>query len=119
MRHRKAGRKLGRNQSHRKAMFRSMASSLILNGRIETTIQKAKEMRPIVEKLITLGRDDSLNARRRAAAYLRGNAPVKHLFEDVSPRYLDRPGGYTRILRTGTRPGDAASMAILELVDRG
>ncbi len=118
MRHRKSGRKLGRNQSHRKAMFRTMASSLILHGRIETTVQKAKEIRPIVEKLITLGREDNINTRRRAASYLRGKEPVQHLFEEVSPRYLDRPGGYTRILRVGTRVGDAASMAIVELVDR-
>jgi len=118
MRHRKAGRKFGRNQSHRKAMFRTMASSLLLEGRIETTIEKAKSLRPIVEKLITLGRVDNLNARRRAAAFLRGKVPVQHLFEEVSPRFLDRPGGYTRVLPTRTRPGDSARMAILELVDR-
>jgi len=118
MRHRKSGRKFGRSQSHRKAMFRTMASSLILNGRIETTVEKAKEVRPVVEKLITLGRDDNLAARRRAAAFLRGKEPVRHLFEEVAPRFADRPGGYTRILPTRHRPGDAARMAILEFVDR-
>jgi len=118
MRHRKSGRKFGRNQSHRKAMFRTMASSLLMEGRIETTVEKAKSLRPIVEKLITLGREDNLNARRRAAAFLRGKEPVKHLFEEVSPRFMDRPGGYTRVLSTRVRPGDAARMAILELVDR-
>lgn len=119
MRHRNAGRKFGRNQAHRKAMFRSMASSLLVHGRIETTVEKAKEVRPIVEKLITLGRTDNLASRRRAAAYLRGKEPVQALFEVVSPRFMNRPGGYTRILQTRNRPGDAASMAILELVERG
>jgi len=99
-------------------MFRTMASSLLIHGRIETTVEKAKSMRPIVEKLITLGRNDTLAARRRAAAYLRGKEPVQQLFDEVAPRFVDRPGGYTRILPTRIRPGDAAHMAILELVER-
>lgn len=117
MRHRKAGRKLGRSHSHRRAMLRTMASSLLIHGRIETTVEKAKEVRPIVEKLITLGRSDTLAARRRAAAYLRGKEPVSRLFDEVSPRFTDRPGGYTRIVPTRQRAGDAAHMAIIELVD--
>ncbi len=118
MRHRKAGRRLGRNQSHRKAMFRNMASSLLIHGRIETTVEKAKELRPIVEKLITLGGEDNVPARRKAAAYLRGKETVQRLFDDVGPLFVDRPGGYTRILQTRIRPGDAARMAILELVEQ-
>lgn len=118
MRHRKAGRKLGRSHSHRKALFRNMASSLLLQGRIETTVEKAKELRPIAERLITLGRNDTLAARRRAASYLRGKEPLKRLFDDVGPHYADRPGGYTRILPTRIRKGDAARMAVLELIDR-
>jgi len=117
MRHKKAGRKFGRSHSHRRAMLRSMASSLLLHGRIETTVEKAKEIRPVVERLITLGRNDNLAARRQAAAYLRGKEPVARLFEDVSPRFVDRPGGYTRIMATRRRAGDAAAMAIIELVD--
>jgi len=117
MRHRKSGRKFGRSHSHRRAMLRTMTSALLIHGRIETTVEKAKEMRPVVERLITLGRDDTLAARRRAAAYLRGKEPVARLFDDVSPRFADRPGGYTRIVHTRRRVGDAAPMAILELVD--
>ena len=119
MRHRKAGRKFGRSHSHRRAMLRNMASSLFLHGRIETTRQKAKEIRPIVEKLITLGRADSVHARRLAAAYLRGKGPVQVLFDEVAPRFMDRPGGYTRIIPTRQRVGDAAEMAVLELVEQG
>lgn len=99
-------------------MFRNMASSLIIHGKIETTREKAKALRPIVEKLITLGREDNLSARRRAAAFLRGKEPVQRLFDDVGPHFADRPGGYTRILATRIRPGDAASMAVLELIGR-
>lgn len=98
-------------------MFRNMASSLILHGRIETTLEKAKSLRPVVEKLVTLGKDDTLAGRRRAAAFLRGKEPVQRLFETVGPASADRPGGYTRILSTRTRAGDSARMAILELVD--
>lgn len=100
-------------------MLRNMASSLFLHGRIETTREKAKELRPIVEKLITLGRDDSVHARRKAASYLRGKEPVQTLFDDVAPRFVDRPGGYTRIIPTRQRVGDAAWMAVLELVEQG
>ncbi|MDH4230142.1 MAG: 50S ribosomal protein L17 [Nitrospirota bacterium] len=119
MRHGNAGRKFGRSHSHRNALFRNMVSSLLLHDRIETTHQKAKELRPIVERLISLGREDSVAARRRAAAYLRGKEPVQRLFDVVGPRFVNRPGGYTRILATRFRSGDSAPMALLELVEQG
>jgi len=103
--------------SHRRALMRNMASALVVHGKLTTTIQKAKALRPVVERLISIGREDSLAGRRRAAALLMGKEPVQRLFDDVGPRFANRPGGYTRIVRTRHRPGDAASMAIIELVD--
>jgi large subunit ribosomal protein L17 len=117
MRHRKAGNKLGRTMSHRRALMRNMASALVVHGKVETTLQKAKALRPVVERLITIGREDNLAGRRRAATLLMGKEPVQRLFDDVGPRFADRPGGYTRIVRTRHRAGDAAPMAIIELVD--
>lgn len=117
MRHRKAGNRLGRTMSHRRALMRNMASALVVHGKVETTLQKAKALRPVAERLITIGRQDSLAGRRRAAALLMGKEPVQRLFDDVGPRFADRPGGYTRIVKTRHRAGDAAPMAIIELVD--
>jgi len=117
MRHGKAGNRLGRTMSHRRALMRNMASALVVHGKVTTTIQKAKALRPVVERLISMGREDSLAGRRRAAALLMGKEPVQRLFDDVGPRFANRPGGYTRIVRTRHRAGDAASMAIIELVD--
>lgn len=117
MRHRNAGHKLGRSHSHRRAMLRNMATSLVIHGKLETTVEKARAVRPVIERLISMGRTDSLAGRRRAAAFLRGSEPVRRLFAEVGPRFADRPGGYTRILKTRHRAGDAARMAIIELVD--
>jgi len=119
MRHGKTLRKLSRNASHRRALLRNLATSFIKHERFETTVQKAKELRPVVEKLITLGRSDTLDARRQAYSYLTSKAVVHKLFADVGPRCKDRKGGYTRIVRTRTRPGDAADLAVIELVDKG
>jgi large subunit ribosomal protein L17 len=116
MRHRKAGWKLGRNTEHRRALLRNLATSLILEERIETTVAKAKAARGIAEEMITLGKRGDLHARRLAAAYCLTAAAVKKLFEDVAKRYASRPGGYTRIVRTGWRKGDGADTAVLELV---
>ena len=117
MRHRKTGRKLGRDSAHRKALYANLASALIEHGRIRTTEAKAKEVQPIAEQLITLAKNGSLAAHRQAVAFLRSK-PVAHmLFAEVAPRFEDRPGGYTRIVRIGPRPGDAAPMVYLELVD--
>ncbi|MBR2124818.1 MAG: 50S ribosomal protein L17 [Acetobacter sp.] len=118
MRHRIAGRKLGVTSSHRAAMFRNMAVALIKHEQITTTLPKAKELRPVVEKLITLGKRGDLHARRQAYAVLRDEAIVRKLFSTVAERYKTRQGGYVRVLRAGMRYGDAASMAIIELVDR-
>jgi large subunit ribosomal protein L17 len=118
MRHHKAGRKLNRTQSHRKAMFANMASSLIKHEQIVTTLPKAKELRGVTEKLITLGKKGDLASRRRAASRLRDERMTKKLFETLGPRYKDRPGGYTRVLKAGFRYGDMAPMAVIELVDR-
>lgn len=118
MRHRNAGRKLNRNGSHRKAMFKNMSASLLEHEVIRTTLPKAKELRAVVEPLITLGKVDSVANRRLAFARLGDKAAVAKLFTDVSPRSLTRPGGYVRILKTGLRAGDKAPMAIVELVDR-
>ena len=118
MRHAKAHRKLNRTAEHRKAMFANMAASLIVHEQIVTTLPKAKDMRPIFEKLITLGKRGDLHARRRAVAEIRDLAAVKKLFEVIGPRYKARNGGYTRILRAGFRYGDSAPVAVLELVDR-
>ncbi len=116
MRHRKAGRKLGRTAAHRKAMLRNMVTSLLEHERIVTTVPKAKEARRIAEKMITLGKRGDLHARRQALAYIRSRDIVTKLFDEISAQFADRQGGYTRIIRTGTRPGDAAPMAIVELV---
>jgi large subunit ribosomal protein L17 len=117
MRHRKSGRKLGRNSSHRKAMFRNMAASLVHHETIRTTLPKAKELRRVMEPLITLAKEDGVANRRLAFDRLRDKAAVGKLFSDLGPRFKDRPGGYLRILKTGPRPGDAAPMAIVQLVD--
>jgi large subunit ribosomal protein L17 len=117
MRHRKAGRKLGRDASHRKALYANLTASLIEHGRIKTTVAKAKEVRPVAEEMITLGRRGDVPARRQALAFLRSQDVVHKLFSDVGPRFSDRPGGYSRIVKLGPRQGDAAEMAYLELVD--
>ena len=118
MRHRKSGRKLNRNSTHRKAMFKNMSASMIEFEAIKTTVAKAKELRRHLEPLITLAKEDSVAARRQAFSKLRNKEAVKKLFETLGPRYKERPGGYLRILKCGFRPGDAAPMAFVELVDR-
>lgn len=118
MRHGNAHRKLGVTASHRKAMFANMAVALIENEQIKTTLPKAKDLRPIVEQLITLGKKGGLANRRRAFAQLRDDSAVKKLFDTLGKRYEKRTGGYTRVLKAGFRYGDAASMAMIELVDR-
>ncbi len=118
MRHRKSGRKLNRNSSHRKAMFRNMSASLFEHEVIQTTLPKAKELRRKAEPLITLAKEDSVANRRVAFARLRDRDVVTKLFNELGPRYKERPGGYLRILKCGFRPGDNAPMAIVELVDR-
>ena len=118
MRHRKSGRKLGRNSSHRNAMFRNMATSLLRHELIKTTVPKAKELRRVVEPLITLAKEDGVANRRLAFDRLRDKEVVGKLFSDLGPRFKDRPGGYLRILKTGPRPGDAAPMAIVMLTEK-
>ncbi|MEE8528846.1 MAG: 50S ribosomal protein L17 [Gammaproteobacteria bacterium] len=118
MRHLKSGRQLNRNSSHRKAMFRNMAASLIKHETIRTTVPKAKELRRVVEPLITLAKEDGVSRRRLAFDRLRDKETVGKLFSDIGPRFKDRPGGYLRILRTGIRPGDAAPMAVVQLVEQ-
>lgn len=118
MRHGKAGRKLNRTSSHRKAMFANMAASLIKHEQIVTTLPKAKELRPIVEKLVTLGKRGDLHARRQAISQIRDVEMVGKLFETLGERYKDRQGGYTRVLKAGFRHGDNAPMAVIEFVDR-
>lgn len=118
MRHRISGRKLNRTSSHRKAMFKNMAVSLIEHEAIKTTLPKAKELRGIIEPLITLAKTDTVANRRLAFARTRSKAAVGKLFTDLGPRYAARPGGYTRVLKMGFRAGDAAPMAFMELVDR-
>ena len=117
MRHRRSGRKLGRDASHRKALYANLASALIEHGRIKTTAAKAKEVKPIAEQMITLGRRGDVHSRRQALKLLRSQDVVHKLFSDVGPRFADRPGGYSRIIRIGPRSGDAAEMVYLELVD--
>ncbi len=117
MRHHRSGKKLGRDSAHRKALYANLACSLIEHGRIKTTEAKAKEVRPIVEQMITLGKRGDLHAHRQAVAYLRSKSVAHKLFSDVAPRFAERPGGYTRVVKLGPRPGDAAPMAYLELVD--
>ncbi|GAB6193471.1 50S ribosomal protein L17 [Desulfocastanea catecholica] len=116
MRHKLTGRRLGRTTSHRMAMFRNMATSLFEHERIVTTAEKAKELRPIAEKMITLGKRGDLHARRQALAFIRSKDVVEKLFTVIKDKFSDRNGGYTRILKTGVRKGDAAGMAIIELV---
>ena len=118
MRHLKAGRKLNRTSSHRNAMFRNMASSLFKHEIIRTTLPKAKELRRVAEPLITLAKEDGVHQRRTAFSRLRDKEAVGKLFSELGPRYRDRPGGYTRILKCGFRDGDNAPMAFIELVDR-
>lgn len=118
MRHRKSGRKLNRTSSHRKAMFANMAASLIEHEQIVTTLPKAKELRPIVEKLVTLGKRGDLHARRQVIAQIQDEAQTRKLFAAIAPRYADRNGGYTRIMKAGFRHGDSAPMAVIEFVDR-
>jgi len=118
MRHRKSGRKLGRNSSHRQAMFRNMAASLLRHEQIRTTVPKAKELRRVVEPLITLAKEDGVANRRLAFNRLRDKEAVGKLFSDLGPRFKSRPGGYLRILKLGPRPGDAAPMAIVQLTEK-
>jgi large subunit ribosomal protein L17 len=117
VRHARAGKKLGRDSAHRKALYSNLAGALIEHGRIKTTVTKAKAVKPHVEHMITLGRRGDLHARRQATAFLRSRDVVHKLFADVAPLFKDRPGGYTRIIKIGTRPGDSAEMAYIELVD--
>jgi large subunit ribosomal protein L17 len=117
MQHNRAGRKLGRTTAHRLAMFSNQLASLMTHERIETTISKAKELRPLAEKLITAAKNDDVAARRRVYRWIPDHLTVKKVFETIAPRFVDRPGGYTRILKLGPRRGDAAEAAILEFVD--
>jgi len=116
MRHRNGGYKLGRNTSHRRALLRNLVTSIIINDRIETTLTKAKASRPLVEKMITLGKNGSVHSRRQALAYLLTPDAVDRLFSTVAPRYSSRNGGYSRITRLGPRKGDSAEVAIIELL---
>ena len=117
MRHRNGGFKLGRNTSHRRALLRNLVTSILVNDRVHTTITKAKAVRPLVEKMVTLGKNGSVHARRQALAYMMTPDSVDRLFKIVAPRYTERKGGYTRIVRTGIRVGDASEMAFIELLD--
>jgi large subunit ribosomal protein L17 len=117
MRHARSGKKLGRDPAHRKALYSNLAGALIEHGRIQTTEAKAKAVKPFAERMITLGKRGDLHARRQALAALRSNDVVHRLFADVAPRFTDRPGGYTRIVKLGPRQGDAADMVYLEFVD--
>jgi len=117
MRHARSGKKLGRSPAHRKALYSNLTGALITHGRIETTEAKAKAVRPLAEKMVTLGKRGDLHARRQALSELRSNDVVYKLFSDVAPRFADRSGGYTRIVKLGPRQGDAADMALLEFVD--
>ena len=117
MRHHRAGKKLGRDSAHRKALYANLAGSLIEHGRIKTTEAKAKAVKPFAEQMITLGKRGDLAARRQAIAQLRSQDVVHVLFSEVAPRFAERPGGYTRIVKLGPRAGDAAEMVYLELVD--
>lgn len=117
MRHAIRNRKLGRTSAHRQALFRNQLAALIEHGRIRTTLAKAKELRPVAERLVTRSREDTVHARRMVRRWVRDRALVKKLFDEIAPRFTDRPGGYLRILKLGPRPGDAAEMAIIEFVD--
>jgi large subunit ribosomal protein L17 len=116
VRHQKSGRKLGRDSAHRKALYANLTMQLIEHGRIRTTLAKAKEVRPVAEQMITLGKRGDLHAHRQAVAFLRSKGHAHRLFSEVAPRYAERQGGYTRIIKLGPRLGDAAEMAYLELV---
>jgi large subunit ribosomal protein L17 len=118
MRHGNRGRRFNRSVSHRKAMFRNMVINLLLHEQIKTTLPKAKDLRPVVEKVITLGKRGGLHARRQAIAQLNDTSVVAKLFDKIGPRYKERPGGYTRVMKAGFRYGDHAPMAIIELIDR-
>lgn len=118
MRHRKSGRRLGRNSAHRTAMYRNMAASLVQHETLKTTLPKAKELRRVLEPLITLAKQDGVSRRRLAFARLRDDAAVGKLFDELGPRFKDRPGGYLRILKVGYRAGDAAPMALVQLLDQ-
>ena len=118
MRHNKLGRRLGRDSGHRQAMFSNMAAALIKHEQIVTTLPKAKDLRPVVEKLVTLGKRGGLHGRRLAMSQLRDDTMVRKLFDVLGPRYADRPGGYLRVLKAGFRQGDNAPMAVIEFVDR-
>ena len=117
MRHQRSGKKLGRDSSHRRALYANLASQLIEHERIQTTLAKAKAVKPIAEQMITLGRRGDIHARRQAVAFLGSKDIVHKLFDELGPRYAERPGGYSRIVRLGPRPGDSAEMVYLELVD--
>ena len=117
MRHARSGWKLGRDSAHRKALYANLAGALIEHGRIKTTQAKAKAVKPFAEQMITLGKRGDLSARRKALAELRSPDVVSHLFAEIAPRFAERPGGYTRIIKLGQRQGDAAEMVYLELVD--
>jgi large subunit ribosomal protein L17 len=119
MNHRKNNKKLGRTSAHRKALFRNMVTSLLDHEQIRTTDAKAKELRGVAERMITLGKKGTLHARRRALRTIRSKEVTSKVFDELASRYRERPGGYTRVIRLGQRPGDAAPMAIIELVDRG
>jgi len=119
MRHRKKVAKLGREADHRKAMLRNLATDLLKHERVTTTLAKAKAVRPFAERMVTLGKRDTLHARRHAARFIRDKDVVRKVFSELAPRYAERPGGYTRIMRLDTRAGDRAQMAIIELVEAG
>jgi len=119
MRHKMAGRKLGRNPSHRRALLRNLVTSFLEHERLVTTLPKAKEIRPLAEKMITLGKRDTLHARRQVHAYLLSDATTKKVFDTIAPRFGDRPGGYTRIVRLDYRVGDGAERAVIELLGSG
>jgi len=118
MRHRKAGFKLGRNTSHRRALLRNLVTSILMEDRVETTVTKAKAARPHVEKMITLGKRGGLHARRQALSVLRDTVVTAKLFDELAERFKDRPGGYTRVIKAGYRYGDMAPLGVIELVDR-
>lgn len=117
MRHRKKGGKLGREAAHRNAMLRNLATDLLRHERVTTTLAKAKAVRPVAERLVTLGKRDTLHARRHAARVIRDDEVVRKVFNELAPRYAERPGGYTRIVRLETRVGDRADMAVIEMVE--
>ena len=119
MRHRKTGRRLNKSAPHRKAMFRNMVTSLLDHEHIETTDAKAKELRRYTERMVTLGKKGTLHARRQALSFVRDSKIVKKLFDEIAPRFADRPGGYTRITKLGIRRGDAAPLSLIELTERG